>query len=56
MKFIADESIDLSIVESLRRDGHITLYVAEMDPGIKDDEVLRQAIIGPSIIRIRKQG
>ncbi|MEW6276769.1 MAG: DUF5615 family PIN-like protein [Bacillota bacterium] len=43
MKFLADESIDLPIVESLRRDGHFTLYVAEMEPGIKDDEVLKQA-------------
>lgn len=43
MKFVADESIDLSIVESLRKDGHTTLYVAEMNAGIKDDEVLRQA-------------
>jgi len=29
--------IDLPIVESFRRDGHVTLYVAEMEPGIKDD-------------------
>ncbi|MCL6558896.1 MAG: DUF5615 family PIN-like protein [Firmicutes bacterium] len=41
MKFLADESIDLPIVESLRRDGHVTLYVVEMEPGIKDDEVLK---------------
>ena len=43
MKFLADESIDLPIVENLRNNGHVVLYVAEMDPGIKDDEVLKQA-------------
>jgi len=44
MKFVADESVDLPIVERLRHDGHIVWYVAEMDPGITDDEVLRQAV------------
>jgi predicted nuclease of predicted toxin-antitoxin system len=43
MKLLADESIDLPIVENLRRDGHFVLYVAEMAPGIQDNEVLKQA-------------
>ena len=43
MKLLADESIDLPIVESLRRDGHFVLYIAEMEPGIQDNEVLKQA-------------
>ena len=40
MKFVADENIDRSIVERLRSEGHELFYVAEMDPGISDDEVL----------------
>lgn len=43
MKLLADEGIDLPIVESLRRDGHFVLYVAEMEPGIQDNEVLKRA-------------
>lgn len=39
MKFIADESVDLSVVERLRGDGHNVLYVAEMATGIPDEEV-----------------
>ena len=38
MKFVADENIDRSIVERLRSQGHELFYVAEMDPGISDDE------------------
>ena len=40
MNFIADENIDRQIVERLRYDGHDVRSVAEMDPGISDDEVL----------------
>lgn len=40
MKFVADENIDRQIVDRLRKDGHMVVYVAEMDPGISDDVVL----------------
>ena len=40
MILVADENIDRSIVERLRGEGHKLFYVAEMDPGISDDEVL----------------
>ena len=40
MNLVADESVDGPIVERLRTDGHAVLYVAEMRPGITDDEVL----------------
>ena len=40
MNFLADESVDRQIVESLRQRGHDVLYVAEMEPGISDDAVL----------------
>lgn len=43
MKFVADESLDFQIVNRLRRDGFDILYVAEMTPGISDEEVLHLA-------------
>jgi predicted nuclease of predicted toxin-antitoxin system len=43
MKFLADENMDVAIVERLRQDGHQVWYVVEMDPGIPDDEVLALA-------------
>ena len=43
MHLFADEGVDRQIVERLRRDGYQVHYVAEMDPGISDDEILRQA-------------
>jgi len=43
LSLLADENVDRQIVALLRRDGHEVLYVAELDPGINDDEVLRYA-------------
>jgi predicted nuclease of predicted toxin-antitoxin system len=43
VNFVADESVDAPIVAGLRADGHDVLFVAEMKPGIKDDEVLATA-------------
>ncbi len=43
MNFVADEGVDNQIVKKLREEGHQVLYIAEMDPGISDDEVLHQA-------------
>jgi predicted nuclease of predicted toxin-antitoxin system len=43
MKFLADENMDVAIVERLRQDGHQVWYVVEMEPGIPDDEVLALA-------------
>lgn len=40
MKFLADENIDYQIVAHLRQEGHSVLYVAELNPGISDTEVL----------------
>jgi len=40
MKILADESVASEIVLRLRRDGHEVGYVAEMSPGIMDEEVL----------------
>ena len=43
MNFLADESIDRQIVVLLRKNGYYVDYVAEMDPGINDKEVLKIA-------------
>lgn len=40
MNLVADESVDGPIVYRLREDGHLVWYVAEMSPGIADDDVL----------------
>ena len=40
---LADENVDGSVVDALRRDGHEVAYVAEFAPGIADDEVLQRA-------------
>jgi len=43
MNFLADESVDQAIVARLRQEGHHVVYVAELQPGISDEEVLRLA-------------
>lgn len=43
MNLVADEGVDWPIVERLRADGHDVLYVADLLPGVPDDEVLNQA-------------
>ena len=43
MKLVADESVEGPTVEFLRRDGHHVLYVAELEPGMQDPDVLELA-------------
>lgn len=43
MKLLADEGVEAQTVERLCRDGHDVGYVAELAPGITDDEVLSRA-------------
>ncbi len=43
MNLLADESVEQQIVARLRQDEHEVLYVAEMEPGIGDDEALERA-------------
>src|SRR6185503_718506 len=43
MVVLADENVDAPIVDRLRADGHIVIWVAEMEPGIPDDLVLERA-------------
>jgi predicted nuclease of predicted toxin-antitoxin system len=40
MRLLADEGVDQLIVDNLRRAGNEVLYVAEMSPGLTDEEVL----------------
>ncbi len=39
MNLLADENVDRQIVDQLRIDGHDVLYIADLDPGITDNEV-----------------
>ena len=43
MRLLADESVDAMVVETVRTEGHDTVYVAEISPSIQDDEVLSDA-------------
>ncbi|MDP2183314.1 MAG: DUF5615 family PIN-like protein [Actinomycetota bacterium] len=43
MNLLADEGVETRIVERLRYEGHDVEYVAELAPGITDDEVLERA-------------
>lgn len=43
MKTAADECVAREIVARLRQDGHDVAYVAEISPGIEDEEVLMLA-------------
>lgn len=42
-KFLADESVDFRIVESLRNDEYEIKAIIEINPSISDDEVLKLA-------------
>ena len=43
MDLLADEGVDRQIVVRLRDDGHRVSYVAEMEPGSSDEQVLEMA-------------
>lgn len=43
MSILADESIDRQIVKFLRNNNFNVDYIAEMDPGITDREVIQSA-------------
>ncbi len=43
MNILVDESVGQQIVARLRDDGHDVLYIAEMAPGVDDEEVLGAA-------------
>jgi predicted nuclease of predicted toxin-antitoxin system len=43
LNLVCDEGVPRPIVERLRAEGHHVLYIAELDPGIRDDEVLARS-------------
>jgi len=43
MELVADEGVERGIVVRLRADGHEVLYIAEQEPGISDEIVLKRA-------------
>jgi len=43
VNLVADEDVDGPVVQRLRNDGHDIIYVADLSPGVTDDDVLRQA-------------
>lgn len=50
MNVLADEGVDGPVVERLRHDGHVVLYIAETAPGISDEEILRKANANMSLL------
>ena len=50
MRFLADEGVEVRIVERLRLEGHDVEYVAEFAPGITDDDVLELANSGKRVL------
>jgi predicted nuclease of predicted toxin-antitoxin system len=50
MKFVADESVDREVLESLRRSGHDVAYIAELDPSLSDEDVLSAAHAAGAIL------
>jgi predicted nuclease of predicted toxin-antitoxin system len=50
VKLVCDEGVDRSIVAALRAEGHDVSYVAELRPGIPDDEVLALAEADEAVV------
>lgn len=40
---VCDENIHRSLVEGLRADAHDVVYIADLAPSVKDEQVLREA-------------
>ena len=50
MKLLADEGVEQYLVQALRTAGHNVDYVAELAPGMSDDEVLTMATRDSSLL------
>ena len=50
MNFVADEGVDAPIVQRLRADGHSILYIAEIWPGVADEQVLALAVDNQAVL------
>ncbi|MBP1467385.1 DUF5615 family PIN-like protein [Candidatus Chloroploca sp. M-50] len=53
MNLLADEGIDKPIVDRLRQDGHMVMYIAEELPGITDEVILALANQQDAILATR---
>lgn len=56
MTLMADESVDGQIVDRLRSDGYTVLYVAEMNPGIRDEEILENGLHAAALLVTSDKG
>ena len=50
MKFLIDESVEYSIVMYLRQEKHDVIAVCEESSGIRDEDVLRRAVIDQRVL------
>jgi predicted nuclease of predicted toxin-antitoxin system len=50
LKLLCDEGVDRPIVDALRGAGHDVSYIAEMHPGVSDDEVLAIAAKDQAVV------
>ena len=50
MNLVADEGVERHIVDRLRQDGHVVRYIAELTPGIDDEQVLEGAISSGAVL------
>lgn len=50
MDLVADEGVDRPIVNRLREEGHEVLYIAELEPGMTDEDVLARAMSTEAVL------
>ncbi|MBL8214718.1 MAG: DUF5615 family PIN-like protein [Bryobacterales bacterium] len=50
MNIVADESVDGQMVTMLRSAGHAVVFIAELDPGIDDEEVPRRSLEAGAVL------
>lgn len=43
MTFVADENVDVPIIQALRAAGHTVIHMSEVDPSVPDEVVLETA-------------
>lgn len=43
MTFVADENVDVDIIQALRTAGHAVIHMSEVDPSVPDEVVLETA-------------
>ncbi|MFO1020750.1 MAG: DUF5615 family PIN-like protein [Planctomycetales bacterium] len=55
-RFLADENIPQSAVYEARADGHDITWIAEIVPGISDEEVLAQSLIEQRVVLTLDKG